>query len=93
MIPREILKKLQQIEIRTNNVVTDSGCARIAPKTSSHNLFPRARLNRKFNEGSGAMNAHKFTFRNRSALAMTETELKLMAAPAMMGLSSTPKNG
>jgi hypothetical protein len=29
----------------------------------------------------------------RRALLMTETELKLMAAPAMMGLSSTPKNG
>lgn len=36
---------------------------------------------------------HSFVFRNRRALLMTETELKLMAAPAMMGLSSTPKNG
>jgi hypothetical protein len=32
-----------------------------------------------------------FVFRSRRALAMTDTELKLMAAPAMMGLSSQPK--
>ncbi len=31
--------------------------------------------------------------RNRSAFATTETELKLMAAAAMIGLSRTPKNG
>ena len=36
---------------------------------------------------------HSFVFRSRKALAMTDTELKLMAAPAMMGLSSQPKNG
>ena len=33
------------------------------------------------------------TERSRSALAMTETELRLMAAPAMIGLRSRPKNG
>ena len=37
--------------------------------------------------------AHSFTFRNRKALVMTETELRLIAAPAMIGLSSKPKNG
>ena len=31
--------------------------------------------------------------RSRSAFAMTETELKLIAAPAIIGLSRTPKNG
>jgi hypothetical protein len=36
---------------------------------------------------------HSFTFRNRNALLMTETELRLIAAPAMIGLSSQPKNG
>ena len=36
---------------------------------------------------------YSFRFRNRSAFAITETELKLMAAPAMMGLSNSPKNG
>lgn len=33
------------------------------------------------------------TFRRRKALLMTVTELRLMAAPAMIGLSSRPKNG
>ena len=36
---------------------------------------------------------YSFTFLRRSALVITETELKLMAAPAIMGLSSRPKNG
>ena len=36
---------------------------------------------------------HSLTFRNRRALPITETELKLIAAPAMMGLSSKPKKG
>ena len=33
------------------------------------------------------------TLRSRSALLMTETELKVMAALAKMGLSSRPKTG
>ncbi len=33
------------------------------------------------------------TPRRRSALLITDTELRLMAAAAMMGLSNTPKNG
>jgi integrase len=36
---------------------------------------------------------HSVTFRSRKAFAMTETELRLIAAPAMIGLSSKPKNG
>lgn len=36
---------------------------------------------------------HSFSFRNRSALAMTETELKVIAALAIIGLSSNPVNG
>ncbi len=32
-------------------------------------------------------------FRNRSALLMTETELKVIAALAITGLSSSPKKG
>lgn len=36
---------------------------------------------------------HSFTLRSLRALVMTETELKLMAAAATMGLSSHPKNG
>ena len=37
--------------------------------------------------------AQSFTFRSRKAFMMTDTELRLMAAPAMIGLRSTPKNG
>lgn len=36
---------------------------------------------------------YNFTLRSRKALLMTETELRLIAAPAMIGLSSRPKNG
>jgi len=35
---------------------------------------------------------YNFTPLNRRAFAMTETELRLMAAPASMGLRSKPKN-
>ena len=36
---------------------------------------------------------HSRTKRSRNALPMTDTELKLMAAAAMIGLSRTPKAG
>lgn len=36
---------------------------------------------------------HRTALRRRSALVMTDTELKLMAAAAMMGESSQPNNG
>ena len=38
-------------------------------------------------------NFYSFTFRKRSALLITETELKLIAAAAMIGLSSNPNLG
>jgi hypothetical protein len=36
---------------------------------------------------------YRLTRRSLSALPITETELRLMAAAAIIGLSSTPKNG
>jgi hypothetical protein len=36
---------------------------------------------------------HSASLLSRSALAITETELKVIAALAIMGLSSKPKNG
>ncbi len=36
---------------------------------------------------------YRSTRRNRSALPMTDTELKLIAAAAIIGDSSSPKNG
>ena len=37
--------------------------------------------------------AYSITFRSRSALVTTDTELIAMAAPAKMGDSSSPKKG
>ena len=36
---------------------------------------------------------HNRILRKRSAFAITETELKLIAAPAITGLNSNPKKG
>lgn len=36
---------------------------------------------------------YNFKFRSRSALITTEKELNVIAAAAIMGLSSSPKNG
>lgn len=36
---------------------------------------------------------YSLTFRKRKALLMTETELRLIAAPAIIGLSNQPKKG
>lgn len=40
-----------------------------------------------------AVSAHVCALRNRSEFAITDTELKLMAAAAMIGDSKSPKNG
>ena len=43
----------------------------------------------------GATDAEHYSLRlrNRRALVITDTELKLMAAAAIIGMSSRPKNG
>ena len=43
--------------------------------------------------GASLHDSHSRTKRSRNALPMTETELKLMAAAAMTGLSRRPKAG
>ncbi len=63
-------------------------CARIAAK-----IFLPGRVSQELRTFLDYSPNHSFVFRNRRALLMTETELKLIAAPAMMGLSSKPKNG
>ena len=47
----------------------------------------------KFSNRRAHVQPSRFTERRRSALAMTDTELRLMAAPAMIGLRSRPKKG
>ena len=39
------------------------------------------------------LRSHSGVFRSRSALVITETELKLIAAAARIGLSNNPKKG
>ena len=45
------------------------------------------------NEYSATLGVHSAAVRSRSALAITDTELKLIAAAAIMGDSSRPVNG
>lgn len=63
-------------------------------------LIPRQAERSSYNiDSEGLMSAdnHKHnqssSFRSRSAFAITETELRLMAAPAMIGLSRMPNHG
>lgn len=46
-----------------------------------------------FPRGQGGKPHRNFTRLSRNALLMTDTELKLIATPATMGLSSRPKKG
>lgn len=64
----------------------------------NHSFCFRVRPRRVLEHGTwimafGQFWNHSFTLRRRRALLMTETELRLIAAPAMIGLSSQPKNG
>lgn len=43
--------------------------------------------------GEGILRPYSFTFLNRSALVITDTELSVMAALAIIGLRVHPKNG
>ena len=57
---------------------------------------PSPRLEARPDPFYGTRNAflvHSFTFLNRKAFPITETELKLIAAPAIIGLNSKPKKG
>jgi hypothetical protein len=42
---------------------------------------------------SAQRSGYRLIVRKRNALAITDTELKLIAAPAIIGLRRTPKNG
>ncbi len=62
------------------------------PRMSHHGLFVSPCNCRRPRERNTAANYNR-TRRSRSALAMTDTELKLIAAAAIIGDSSNPKNG
>ena len=55
---------------------------------------PTVALRATPDEASGAtFKSQSFALRSRKAFVITETELKLIAAAARIGLSNTPKNG
>ena len=58
-----------------------------------HHQPEALQLNRVTRDDLFSVWVHSFTLLKRSALVMTDTELKLIAAPASMGLSSRPKKG
>jgi hypothetical protein len=53
--------------------------------------FPHSHQCPKSGPGRGTLQS--FAWRSLNALTITETELKVIAALAMIGLSSRPKNG
>ena len=53
----------------------------------------RRDLARARNASTATGRGYNLIRRSRSAFAITETELKLIAAPAIIGLRRTPKNG
>src|ERR1035438_9657973 len=70
------------------------GFAGIHPRVSGKQEAPTDRGIREPAEGSvRPTSLHSFAWRRRSALVMTETELKLMAAAAKIGLRTSPKKG
>jgi hypothetical protein len=56
-------------------------------------LAPRLRHARGGIESCQTIKHQSFIERSRNALLITDTELRLMAAPAIIGLSRRPKNG
>ena len=62
---------------------------------ASHSLWARPGSTTDQQRAAGRMlpGSHKATRRSRSEFAITETELKLIAALAIIGLSSTPGAG
>ena len=56
-------------------------------------LTPQKRKTLRELLGVHERRGYRLSLRKRSALAMTDTELKLIATPAMTGLSNNPKNG
>jgi len=75
-------------------VVSDVDLLRLFGGPQRQPLPPARRAGRKRNISlSPQFPAYKETFRRRSALLMTDTELNVMAALAMIGLSSSPNQG
>ena len=75
-------------QIAGRTLVRQAACAPVAAAL-------RAAFNERVfaTEMRSPRSAYSFIVRKRNAFAITETELKLIAAPAIIGLRRTPKNG
>ena len=74
------------------SALTAFHCATCGPKAE----HPIVRSTALLHSASVSMDCavpYSFNFRSRSEFVITETELRLMAAAARIGLSSRPKNG
>jgi len=72
-------------QIAGRTVVRQAPCAPVARAAFTERVFA---TEMRF-AGSG----YSFTVRKRNAFAITETELKLIAAPAIIGLRRMPNSG
>jgi hypothetical protein len=69
------------------------GVALIVALSSGLPLVDLHATHRVFGHVTSLLSSYRATFRSLSALAMTETELKVIAALAIIGLSSSPNMG
>ena len=82
-----------------NDIASKCDTSAIRPISANNRDVPAKRIiqlfnARDFNVSNGShLISLQSVLRSRSAFAITETELKLIAAPAIIGLSSRPKNG
>ena len=84
-----ILVKLLLTARRTEII----GLALIVTLPSGLPLVDLHPTHRVFGHVTSLLSNYSATFRSLSALAMTETELKVIAALAIIGLSSSPNTG
>ncbi len=85
LVKRAFLKVLSLIESQTRRGSVQHKCCWYSVALSCFQEFPLTE--------QGDSKRYSASLRSRSALVITVTELKVIAAAATMGLSSRPKNG
>ena len=68
-----------------------NGASRLLSRKSALTIFGRQAKSK--NPSSSVLSIQIAAFRNRNAFEITDSELKLIAAAAIIGLSKSPKNG
>ena len=71
-----------------NQQIGDDSCGHIETRLPDESL-----QGKRFAAGQAVRPPYNFMRRSRSAFAITETELKLIAAPAIIGLRRMPNSG